>query len=149
LRSSGQKLRLYGQSEAQVRTLKSSKKPNPLITYLSPASGTVAELQVSEGQYVAEGTPLMRLEGYQSLWVEADIYPSETGNIKIGGEVKIVIPGWEDQPQSAVISFISPVIEAGRQLIQLRAVIPNPDGQWQPGLQANIFVPVESKGDVI
>ncbi len=149
LKSSAQKLTLYGQSKAQINALKMSRKTSPLVTYSSPASGVVAELLVSEGQYISEGTPLMRLEGYQSLWVEADIYPSEMGDIRNGSNLKVVIPGWEDRPQMTTVNFLNPTIETGSQLIKLRAVIPNPDGQWQPGLQANIYVSIKSKGDAI
>jgi Cu(I)/Ag(I) efflux system membrane fusion protein len=149
LKSSRQKLTLYGQSESQIKALQSSKKANPNITYMAPENGTVAELSVTEGQYVAEGSPIMRLEGYQSLWVEADIYASELGSIKEGQQVKVVIPGWEDQPQLVSVKFMNPALQANTQLTQLRGAMPNPNNQWQPGLQANVFVPIKSKGDVI
>lgn len=44
---------------------------------------------------------------------------------------------------------MNPALQAGGQLIQLRGAMPNPNNQWQPGQQANVFVPTESKGDVI
>ncbi len=149
LKSSKQKLSLYGQSESQISKLGSVKKTDPYITFTAPATGTVAELPVTEGQYVAEGTALMRLEGYQSLWVEADIYPSEAGSIKEGQQLKVVVNGWEDQPQMMTVKFINPELNAGSQVIQLRGSIPNPNNQWQPGLQANVFVPTGSKGSVM
>jgi len=149
LKSSRQKLSLYGQSEGQIKAIQNSKKTNPNITFMAPENGTVAELSVTEGQYVSEGTPLMRLEGYQSLWVEADIYPAEAGSIKEGQQVKVVIPGWEDQPQMVTIKFMNPALQANTQVIQLRGAMPNPNNQWQPGLQANVFLPTESKGEVI
>ncbi len=149
LKSARQKLSLYGQSASQIKALQESKKTNPNITFLAPESGVVAELSVTEGQYVTEGAPILRLEGYQSLWVEADIYPAEVGNIKEGQQVKVVIPGWEDQPQMVNIKFTSPALQSGSQLLQIRGAMPNPDDQWQPGLQANVFVPTESKGEVM
>ena len=140
LNGARQKLRLYGQSEGQMKSLQQSRKVNPNITFFAPESGTVAELSVTEGQYVAEGSPLLRLEGYQSLWVEADIYASELGQIKIGQQLSVVIPGWEDQAQTVKVSFINPELQPGAQLLQVRAVLPNPNNQWQPGLQAKVFV---------
>lgn len=140
LSAARQKLRLYGQSEGQIRSLQHSRKASPDITFFAPESGTVAELSVTEGQYVAEGSPLLRLEGYQSLWVEADIYVSEIGQIKAGQQLRVVIPGWEDQPQMVEVSFINPVLQQGAQLLQIRAELPNPNNQWQPGLQAKVFL---------
>jgi len=141
LKSARSKLMLYGQSNAQVQRLESAKKTDPYVTYSALADGTVAELSVTEGQYVSEGSPIMRMEGYHSLWVEADIYPAEAGSIKNGERVKVVIPGWENEPQLTTIQFSSPALQENSQLIQIRGAIPNPSGQWQPGLQANIFVP--------
>jgi Cu(I)/Ag(I) efflux system membrane fusion protein len=135
-----QKLQLYGQSEGQIKSLQHSRKISPNITFFAPGSGTVAELSVNEGQYVAEGSPLLRLEGYQSLWVEADIYASELGRIKEGQPLRVVVPGWEDQPKQVKVSFINPALQPGAQLLQIRATLPNPDGRWQPGLQAKVFV---------
>ncbi|MET3114968.1 Cu(I)/Ag(I) efflux system membrane fusion protein [Pedobacter sp. CG_S7] len=149
LKSSRQKLSLYGQAEAQIKALENSKKASPNITFMASENGTIAELSVTEGQYVTEGSPIMRLESYQSLWVEADIYPAEAGSIKEGQQVKVVIPGWEDQPQLVAVSFMNPALQANTQLRQLRGTMPNPNNQWQPGLQANVFVTTESKGDVI
>lgn len=143
-RAARQKLLLYDQSENQLQQLVASQKRDPYVTYPSPASGVVAELLVTEGQYVGEGGTIMRLEGYNSLWVEADVYPAEVSSIKIGQAVKVVIPGWEDQPQNMTVQFINPSFQSGSQLMQIRGTISNPNNQWQPGLQASIILPVKS-----
>jgi Cu(I)/Ag(I) efflux system membrane fusion protein len=143
LRAARQKLSLYGQSAGQIRLLQQKRKANPNITIFAAESGTVAELSVTEGHYVAEGSPLLKLESYKSLWVEADIYASELGAIKVGQQLRVQIPGWEDQPQRVKVSFINPALQSGSQLVQIRAEMPNPGGIWQPGLQAKVFV--ESK----
>ncbi|WGQ09381.1 efflux RND transporter periplasmic adaptor subunit [Pedobacter gandavensis] len=139
--SARQKLLLYGQSPGQLQALLSSQKKNPYVTFYAPQGGLVAEVSVTPGQYVSEGGPIMRLEGYGELWVEADVYPNEAGSIKQGQKVKVVIPGWGDQPQEMTIDFITPALLSGTQLTQIRGSIPNPNQQWQPGAQANVFVP--------
>ncbi|RQO69987.1 efflux RND transporter periplasmic adaptor subunit [Pedobacter sp. KBW06] len=147
--SAKQKLLLYGQSAAQVQQLQHTQKKNPYITFFAPEGGVVAELSVNQGQYVTEGGPILRLEGYGNLWVEADVYPNEAKGIKEGQRVKVVIPGWEDQPQEMTISFITPALQSGTQLTQIRGSIPNPNLQWQPGAQANVFLPSGSKTEVL
>jgi membrane fusion protein, copper/silver efflux system len=146
--ASRQKLLLYGQTHAQLEQLVSNKKVYPYVTYFSPASGTVSELSITEGQYVTEGSPIMKLEGYNQLWVMADVYPSEANKIKVGQKVKVVVSASEDQPVNTTINFIAPALEAGSQLLQVRATIPNPDNKWQAGLQAVVLVPTtnEHKG---
>ena len=144
-----QRLLLYDQTDAQLQQLVKSQKMEPYVSYPAPVSGVVAELMVTEGQYVSEGGTIMRIEGYSTLWVEADVYPAEASNIKVGQAVKVIIPGWEDQPQNMVIQFIDPSFQSGSQLMQVRGTIPNQNNQWQPGLQANVLLPVKSAGNVL
>ncbi|MFT3824235.1 MAG: efflux RND transporter periplasmic adaptor subunit [Chitinophagaceae bacterium] len=139
-----QKLLLYNQTEAQLQQLVQSQKVNALVTYYAPVSGTVAALSVTQGQYIAAGGDIMKVESYGELWVEADVYPAEAGSIHVGQQVQVIIPGWETHPQTMTIKFINPAYQPGSQLLQVRGTIANPGNQWQPGLQANILLPVKN-----
>lgn len=140
-RAARHKLQLYGQSEGQLRSLVNRKKTDPYVTYFAPSSGIVAELSITEGQYVPEGGTIMKLEGYGQLWVEADVYPAEANKVKVGQKVQVVVTGYEYQPQAMTIQFITPALQPGSQLMQVRGTIPNPNNQWQPGLQAIVLLP--------
>lgn len=144
-----QKLTLYDQTDAQIKQLLLSQKVSAYVTYPATVSGIISELSVSEGQYVAEGGAVMRIEGYNQLWVEADIYPAEAAAIHAGQSVKVLIAGWENEPQNMTVQFINPALQSGSQLMQVRGTIQNPDNNWQPGMQANILLPVKSKRDVL
>ena len=136
-----QKLLLYGQSEAQLNELLKKQKASPYVVYYAPDSGIVAELSITEGQYVAEGGSIMKLEDYTRLWVEADVYPADAGKVKIGQKVKVIVSGYEDQPQTMTVDFINPALQTSKQLIQLRGAIANPNKQWQAGQQAIVLLP--------
>jgi len=144
-----QKLLLLGQSQQQIGALAKNKNANPYVTYYSPASGVITELFISEGQYVEEGSPIFHLEDYSSLWVEADLYALEGKDIEVGQQVKVNVAGWEGEPQTMEIRFINPSFESNSQLLQIRGTITNPTNQWQPGLQATIFLPLASHGKVL
>lgn len=144
-----QKLALYNQSSAQIQVLAKNKKVDANVTVFAQENGIVAELSITEGQYVEEGSPVLRLENYNTLWVEADLYPNEAANVKVGQEVKVVIPGWENEPQLMKVQFVNPALFAGSQLVQVRGSIPNPNGKWQVGQQANLFLPIKSEGGVL
>ncbi|HRE50741.1 MAG TPA: efflux RND transporter periplasmic adaptor subunit [Flavitalea sp.] len=135
------KLLLYGQSEKQLQELIRLQRTDPFISYTAPFSGAVAELSITEGQYVAEGSPIMKIESYEKLWIEADLYPAEAKQVRAGQSVQVVVAGYEDQPQTTKIDFISPALSAGNQVMQVRGAIANPRLQWQPGLQAIVLLP--------
>jgi membrane fusion protein, copper/silver efflux system len=148
-RAAKQKLILYGQTERQIVQLAKGQKTDPYVTYTSPVSGAVGELSVNEGQYVSEGGPVMRIESYDDLWVEADLYPSEASAISLGQEVKVKVAGWENSPQNMKVQFIYPNVENERQLLQVRGTISNYRGQWQPGMQATIILPLQKRSSGI
>ncbi|HRP32584.1 MAG TPA: efflux RND transporter periplasmic adaptor subunit [Agriterribacter sp.] len=147
--ASRQKLLLYGQSEAQIQQLKSKKQTNPFVTYSSTTDAVVSALPISEGQYVAEGSPVVGLEEYRSIWVEADVYPTETGMIKKGSIVNVTVAGFENEPQKMGIEFIAPALQNGRQLLSIRGSIPNLHNQLRAGMQAVIDLPVASSSRAI
>jgi len=140
-----QKLLLYGQTQQQLSTLLNNGKAFPYITFYAPSSGVVAELLITEGQYIGEGSALLRLEGYQSMWVEADIYPREASFVKEGQKLTVFANGNTEQPLSMEVQFITPSFQENTQLMQLRGTIANPDKGLQAGMPAIILLPQASQ----
>lgn len=118
----------------------STEQDNPYVYYYAPASGVVAELTVSEGQYVAEGSPILKLEDYGQLWVEADLYPGEASKVNKGQNLQVVIAGNEEEKYSIIVEFIEPALQAGTQLLTVRGTIKNPNRQFQPGMPAQVLL---------
>lgn len=135
-----QKLLLYGQTEAQLNQLVQNNKVNALTTYQAPRNGVISALSVVEGQYVSEGGDIMQLEDYSSLWVQAEIYPSEIHRVKPGQQVQVVVSGYENNPQPMTIELIEPSLENGSQVMKIRGQILNPNRQWQAGQNAVILL---------
>ncbi len=140
------RLKLFGFSNAQIESLVRTGKTSPLITVYATASGIVNEINVSEGQYVTEGSPIIRLENFNQLWVEADVYPSEANSVKMGTIVKVTVDGFPEQ--TARINFISPQIDPSSQILKVRAPIQNA-GQLQSGMQANVILPSTSVSNAV
>lgn len=134
------KLRLYGYSNSQIERIGQTNKTSPYITVNATASGIINEINVTEGQYVTEGSPILRLENFSQLWVEADVYPSEANTVKMGTPVKIIVNGFPDLTQTARINFISPQIDPATQILKVRAPVKN-NGEFQSGMQATVLLP--------
>jgi membrane fusion protein, copper/silver efflux system len=135
------KLRLFGFSEAQINSLSITGKSAPSLTVYSSASGVVTELNVSEGQYLTEGSPVLKLENFSQLWLEMDVYPNELESIRLGTEVQASINGISEKEQTLTIDFISPEMDPSLQILKVRAPIYNA-GNLQAGMQATVFLPL-------
>lgn len=139
--ASEQKLRLYGMTSEQIATLAKTRQVQPRIPFVSPASGTVQEIAVNEGQYVAEGALFYRLVNLSQLWIEADLYPGEVNLVKVGDWVPVQIVGYEaGKSLSARVAFLNPEYQDGSQVLTMRAVLANPNGKFQPGQQARVLI---------
>jgi membrane fusion protein, copper/silver efflux system len=145
LDASRRKLLLYGLTDSQVEGLTKNKNAKNRITFLSPASGIVTEISVSEGQYISEGGALMRIENIANLWVEAELYPNEAAIAKVGDKINVRVSGFENQPAEATVIFFSPEFRANTQIMSMRASIPNPTLAFKPGMQAQVFFSHSSK----
>jgi Cu(I)/Ag(I) efflux system membrane fusion protein len=140
LNAAGKKLLLFGMTSGQVQQLTKRKTSESKILFLSPVSGVITRIDVTEGQYVEEGAPLYRIEKLDQLWVEAEIYTNEEHLAKSGDNVKVVVHGFENSPVDGRITFLIPEYRNGSQILTLRAVIDNAHHRFLPGLQANVLI---------
>ena len=113
---------------------------SPLVIVYASASGVVNEINVSEGQYISEGSPVLRLESYDRLWVEADVYPSEIDQVALGSQLKIIVNGLSDIAQNTKVDFISPALDPSTQRLTIRASI---------DMQANVYLSTGNVSNVV
>jgi Cu(I)/Ag(I) efflux system membrane fusion protein len=145
LQAAERKLLLYGLTKNQVAQLQDRNSLQPRITFLAPASGVVTEINITEGQYVAEGAMLYKVEDIGTLWVEAELYPGEAHWVGTGDRVTITVNGSENNPIEATVNFLSPEYRAGTQVTTLRASIQNPKLKLKPGQQVQVHLTHSSR----
>jgi Cu(I)/Ag(I) efflux system membrane fusion protein len=138
-KASQRKLLLYGLTQRQIDQLNSNSL-QPRVTFVAPASGIVTEIQATEGQYIAEGSMLYRIENIDKLWVEAELYPDETAYINTGDKVDLRISGFETEPAEATVTFLSPEYKGNTQVTIVRAILDNTQHRYTPGLQAQVML---------
>lgn len=134
------KLLLYGMTADQVKRLGETKTRSARVTFESPVSGIVTGVAAAEGQYVAEGSMLYRVEALDRLWVEAELYPREAALVKEGDQVRVIIAGYEQEPVTGKVVFLNPEYRTGTQILTLRAQVANPGKQFLPGMQASMIL---------
>jgi Cu(I)/Ag(I) efflux system membrane fusion protein len=139
LKAAEAKLLRYGLTKKQIQDLNRERALQPRITFLSPASGIVTEISVAEGQSIPEGGTIYRIEDISSLWVEAELYSNEIALIKPGDKITVKVVGFENSPMDAEVTFLSPEYRANSQITVMRAEIGNPDLQFKPGQQVQIY----------
>ncbi len=140
VQSAKTKLVLWGMSEGQINELARTKNATPRTAFFSSASGYITELPVMEGQFVAEGTTIVRLTGLSTLWAEAQVYASELSGIDMTGSALVQVPDIPGKEWTGKIEFANPEIAADSRLNLVRVTIPNSDGQLKPGMPAYVTI---------
>ena len=143
VQSAKTKLLLWGMSDAQVNELTKTKKASPLTSFYSNESGYITELPVMEGQYVSEGSIIVKLADLSSLWAEAQVYTSQLSAIDLKGTAIVQFPDIPGKEWKGKIEFANPEIVSDSRLNLVRVSIPNSGGLLKPGMPA--YVSIKSK----
>ncbi|MDN3654936.1 efflux RND transporter periplasmic adaptor subunit [Ferruginibacter paludis] len=140
IESAKTKLLLWGMSESQVSDLAKSGKTSTLTSFYSTASGYIMELPVTEGQFVMEGSTIIKLAGLSSLLAEAQVYASQLYAIDKGGDATIQIPDLPGREFTGKIEFANPEIAPDTRVNLIRVSIPNNNGLLKPGMPAYVII---------
>ncbi len=131
------KLLLWGLSEKQILALEKSGA-SPLITFYSNESGYVSEVSITEGMYVDEGIPLIKITALNHVWVEAQLYANEPAKATNSTSFHIYSENLPDEVYKGTLVYNNPVIEAGRRVQLLRLRVDNAKGKLIPGMMVSV-----------
>ncbi|WP_291079093.1 efflux RND transporter periplasmic adaptor subunit [Hyphomonas sp.] len=133
-----QRLQSLGMQEAAIRQLKESGKVIERVPVYAEAGGTVADLQVRDGDYVKPGTPILRLQSYSGVWIIASIPESDLPLVDTGVPVRLSFPSAPEAPDEGRIDYIYPTIDPKTRTADVRIEVDNASGYLRPGAYADI-----------
>jgi cobalt-zinc-cadmium efflux system membrane fusion protein len=99
----------------------------------SSIAGTVIDRQIALGEYVTEQKVAFTVADLSTVWVDFAVNRRDLKRVQTGDKV-LVDPSDGDPPLEAAISYLSPVGNADTQSGLARAVLPNADRRFRPGL---------------
>jgi len=134
------KLLLWGMSEQQIKNLNKRVLSNPKTTFYSTASGYITQLDLQEGDYIAEGASIVKLADLSDLWVEAQVYSTQLSQLNNAKDVTKQIPDLPGKTIPGKISFQNPELNPATRINLIRINIQNKDNELKPGMSAYITV---------
>jgi Cu(I)/Ag(I) efflux system membrane fusion protein len=112
--------------------------PRITVPFRSPVDGHILEKKVVEGAAVEPGMVLFRIADLSTLWLDARVYESEIGAIRIGQAVRATIAAAPNAVQTGKVIFINPVLDSESRSTTVRMEFPNGDFQLRPGMFARV-----------
>jgi Cu(I)/Ag(I) efflux system membrane fusion protein len=144
-----QRMRLAGMSEEQVRQVSARSQVSPRIAVTAPVDGVVSELAVREGMAVALGTPLFRINGLRTVWVNAEVPESAAAQVRPGMTVRATSPAFPGTDFSGKVEALLPEVNAATRTLKARIELANPGGKLVPGMFATIHIAPAQRRDAL
>jgi len=134
LEAARQRMRLAGMSEQQVQQVESGGRVLTRQVLLAPRAGVVTELAAREGMTVAAGAPLYRINGLDTVWVNAELPENVVAQVPVGTEVAARAAALPDLALHGKVAAILPQVDAATRTIRARIELSNPGARLAPGM---------------
>jgi len=103
-------------------------------------AGVAGLRQVSEGQYVAAGTDIVRLEKIDQLKLDFRVPESFIARMKAGQPLQVLVDAYPGRAFAGSVYAIEPGVDDQTRTILLRARVANPELRLRPGMFARVQV---------
>ncbi len=133
-----QRMRLLGMSDAQVKQVETTGKPQPRITITAPVSGVVTELTVREGMTVAVGAPLFRINGLSTVWANAELPESQAALVRPGAKVEAHSPAAAGVTFAGTVQALLPDVNPATRTLKARVELRNTQARLVPGMSVTM-----------
>lgn len=147
IQGAGNKLRLWGMNDAQIKALEREKQAPVRTIFFSTESGYITSLGVSEGGYVMEGGTIIELANLSTVWTETQVYSSQLYQIPQNATASVHVSGIKNDLKGKV-EFADPEIATNKRINLLRIVIPNKENKLKPGMAALVRVQTANRNSL-
>lgn len=145
LEAAKEKLRSWKVSDAQIEEFIKSGKTNPLVEIKANTNGIVISKNVSQGDYITQGSSLMDIANLSQVWVMFDAYESDLPFLKVGDNLEFTLQAVPGKKFSGKISFIDPILDRNSRTTKVRVVTANQGNQLKPEMYASATVSASLK----
>jgi Cu(I)/Ag(I) efflux system membrane fusion protein len=135
-----EKLRALGLIPSEILELEKRGSASENIKVVAPQDGIVASLGVREGMYVQINTPIMSLADLSSVWLQAQIFESQSGLVAAGQAAEATLDYLPGKEFSGQVDYVYPVLDPATRTLKVRLRFDNPGEQLKPNMYAQVSI---------
>ena len=132
------RLRSLGMSSELIAHIEKSGQPNAVITISSPVAGVIQTLDARAGMTVAMGSPLAKVNGVSSVWLEAAVPEALSAAVKPGRMVEARFSAYPGEVFKGKVGAVLPENNADSRTLRVRIEMENRSGRIRPGMFAQV-----------
>jgi membrane fusion protein (multidrug efflux system) len=114
----------------------------------APFDGMLGIRQISLGDIVAPGEPIVRLQSLDPIYVDFTVPERHRGSVAPGQSLEVSVAAWPDRTFSGELIVVSPEVDVRSRTLTLRGQLENADGRLQPGMFATVHL-IRSGGEPV
>jgi len=131
--------------KSAIVRLKETRKVQQRITFYSPQNGVVENLKIREGFFVKPGTTLMSIADLSEVWIEAEVFERQAGQVKTATPVTMTLDYLPGKTWKGQVDYIYPTLDAKTRTVKVRLRFNNEQGDFKPNMFAQIAI--HTRGD--
>jgi membrane fusion protein (multidrug efflux system) len=135
----------YKQAEAAAQEAQASIDRK---TIRAPFAGIAGIRQVSVGQYVHSGDPIVPLQSLEALYVNFSVPQQSIDAVHLGAVVRATASGGATASFVGRVTAIDPIVNDATRNVNVQATFQNPRGDLRPGMYVTVQV-VVGGGDAV
>ena len=126
--------------KSAIAELKKTKKVQQRITFYAPQNGVIENLKIREGFFVKPGSTLMSIGDLSEVWVEAEVFERQAGQVKTGTPVTMALDYLPGKQWKGKVDYIYPTLDAKTRTVKVRLRFKNENGEFKPNMFAQIAI---------
>jgi len=107
----------------------------------APRDGVITAFEISQGELVDREKELFTIVDSSTVWVLADVYEKDLGQVKARGECRVTVAAYPGEVFSGQITYMSDFLDPNSRTAKLRCVMPNQDGRLKLEMFAAVEIP--------
>jgi Cu(I)/Ag(I) efflux system membrane fusion protein len=132
-----QRLHVLGMDAATIRSLHAG---SGTITLRAPIAGVVSKIDAQQGQQLSQGTPILRINGLDKVWVDAAIPQAQTNGIAAGTPIAATVTALLGEAFHGEVEELLPDVDAATRTQRARIVLDNRRHELAPGMFADLRI---------
>jgi len=135
---------LLDRTQSQMASLEAQVERQEVVlerkVLRAPFDGVLGIRQISLGDIVAAGEPIVRLQSLAPIYVDFTVPERHRAEVVTGQTIEVGVAAWPEQTFTGELIMVSPDVDVRSRTLQLRGKLANADGRLQPGMFASIHL---------
>jgi Cu(I)/Ag(I) efflux system membrane fusion protein len=149
VKAAEERLSLLDVPRAEIERLGQERRARADVPIVAAHGGYVSRLQVREGMFVTPELELMTVGDIARVWVVAELFERELGQVTVGAPVMISSRSFPGRVWRGSVDYVYPTLDQSTRTARFRVVIDNADEVLKPNMTVDVALRFESQEEVL